>query len=149
MGAVHEPPLEGSAAQGREIVYWLANACKGLREEAGVRTATIAHYSGEGAHTVERFERVERFPEHLDPIVAAYARVAGFTDDRDVYLEAIDLWIEQGEPHLIQQDGRADERVTAAVVSARKRDAARKRRQARRGRGEAPKTSTTKRRAAG
>jgi hypothetical protein len=148
-----DPPHEGTAAHGREFVYWLAKACCELREAADVSYETIAHYSGETALTVKRFESVETLPRNLDPLIAAYGFVAGFEDNREVYLDAWDLWIEKGRPHTLQGAGAREidgaSRAVAAVTDARRRTAARERRRARRGLDAAPTPKAKRRRAAG
>lgn len=148
-----DPPHEGTAANGREFVYWLAKACAELREGAGVSYETIAHYSGETALTVKRFESVETLPRQLDPLIAAYAHVAGYADNRDVYLDGIDLWIELGRPHELPRAGedvsRGEDRAVAAVADARRRDEARARRLARQAPAAEPRPRAKPHRAAG
>lgn len=146
-----EHRYEGSAAHGREFFYWLAKDCAQIREEAksdqgdAVMLEDVAASARVGVHQIRRFEKVQHIPQDLDRIVAVYARLAGWADEREVYYDAMDLWTEHGNPHLKPPLGRPDERVAYDASMARKRQEARQRREARRGRAAAPRTSKTKR----
>lgn len=146
---------EGSAAHGREFFYWLAKNCADIREAAKsehgdkVMLEDVATRARVGVHQIRRFEKVQNIPQDLDRIIAVYARLAGWSDEREVYYDTMDLWVEHGNPHLKPPLGRPDERVASAAAMARKRQEARQRREARRGRGATPNSNKKKRGASG
>jgi transcriptional regulator with XRE-family HTH domain len=73
------------------MMYWLAQAARELREAAGRKQVHVAASASMDQSTVNRFERGETQPAHVDTMIAAYA------DDLeiqpiDVWQRAIDSW---------------------------------------------------------
>lgn len=95
-----DPPAEGSAAEGREIVYWIAKAAEQIRTEAKVEAEGVAHLASMHPRTITRFENLETFPEQLDEVAAAYAIACGLEDERIIYRRAVELWYEKGSSAL-------------------------------------------------
>lgn len=156
-GQHHEPPLQGSAAQGRELVYWIAKAAERLRKENDISLALVAGVAGVNQETVKRFEKVERFPAELDVLMVAYAHLAGLDDERDIYHDALEMWA-RSHPSALERisadDGpmqramqhlaRPSQKVAAEV----EKTAARQARQRAAGERGRKSTSTQKRQAA-
>jgi hypothetical protein len=90
--------------------YWLAQACRQIREEAGVHQIDIAALvrkpiPGGGTKpsaisSVYRFEIGTGWPRNADEYVNAYAKTAGLADPRLVWDRALALWRKHGENPL-------------------------------------------------
>lgn len=140
-----DPPLEGSAADGRELIYWIAHEARRLRKDAGVSKETIASLAGVGVPTVDRFEKLTRFPKKLDAIMCAVAIAAGLDDEREIYDGALELWRRKGSSVLARSSRGAThaERFERALVEGAQRS-----RPAAPGGSAGKSSSTRKRRAA-
>jgi len=107
----HEPPVEGSAAEGKEFLYWVAQAARAQRVEAGEDEDTIALIAGTHRRTVTRFEGVVAIPQALDEMVCAYALACGLDDERFIYGAALEMWRKKGRPAL--PNSRAAQRAAS------------------------------------
>lgn len=119
----HDPPLEGSAAQGRELTYWVAKAAAETRDRAQVPETAVAALAGVEPITVKRFERIERFPADLDAIMSAYALLAGLSDEREIYQRALQLWQHNGSSAISRMRplNRHSQRFEQALIDAAQR----------------------------
>jgi hypothetical protein len=114
----HATPVEGDgvttnqtsrevpeAPAGQRFLYWLAEAAKRLREEAGVRPETVASIMDVGIHRIDRFEKAENWPRDPDRLMAAYATATGLQDPREIYQRALELWHAHGTAPLLSAKG--------------------------------------------
>lgn len=92
MLAAEMSPPEGP---GRTFVYWLAQACKRAREEAGLTQSDIR---AANQPRVSRFEKNAKWPDDPEDLVQAYAQALGLKDSRALWELALDYWIEHGQP---------------------------------------------------
>lgn len=83
---------------GERFLFWLGEAAKRLREEAGLGPSSIAAKLGRREATVEAFEKGINNPRDLEAILAIYAESVGLDDPRDIVRDALRLWYEHGEP---------------------------------------------------
>ena len=92
---------------GRTMKYWLARTLYERREAANpkrVSRARIARLLEVETSTIFRFEKGERFPDHFDRVVAAYAFALGIDDGRELWQEALEAWRTNGQPPTFKDD---------------------------------------------
>jgi hypothetical protein len=102
-----------AAPAGQRFLYWLAEAAKDLREQAGVRPETVASIMDVGIHRIDRFEKAENWPRDPDRLLAAYATATGLEDPREIYQRALNLWHAHGTAPLLSAKGDATKRGAA------------------------------------
>lgn len=88
--AVERPP-------GQRLSFWLGQAAREVREEAGVRPEEIALAVGKGKEMIDRFERGHTRPQDLEELLVVYAKLTGLDDPRDIPVRALRMWFEHGE----------------------------------------------------
>lgn len=87
--------MSAPEAPGRTFVYWLAQACKRAREEAGLTQSDIR---AANQPRVSRFEKHAKWPDDPEELVQAYAQALGLKDSRALWELALEYWIEHGQP---------------------------------------------------
>ena len=92
----------------RTMLYWLARACRELREAADVKPGDVAAVVRIDTGTVYRFEKAERLPHKIDQLIAAYAYLCGIDDGREIWQTAVEDWMTKGgAPFLGEPTGPA------------------------------------------
>lgn len=89
--------VSGPPKGGHKLLYWIANTCRLLRDDADASIELVAAAAGESARVLARFEDCDNWPRELEVIVAAYAEVAGLKDSLAPWEIAFDLWHRHGE----------------------------------------------------
>ena len=93
-----------SGGDHRRLIPWLAEACKGARELAGVTQPEVAHLAGIERSGVARFEEGKRYPRDIDRMVKAYATATNRDDSRALWRIALGLWESYGEDAQLPDD---------------------------------------------
>lgn len=102
---MHQTALDMDRPAGQRLSFWLGQASREMREEAGVRTEQIALQVGHGKEMVDRFERGQTRPQDLEGLLVVYAQTLGVPDAREIAVRALRMWFEHGEaPSLNQLD---------------------------------------------
>lgn len=78
------------------MIYWLAQAAKGARVNAGRMQVHVAASINVHQSTVARFEDGEAWPKNPERMLAAYADDLDL-DVRDLWEAGVTLWREKGE----------------------------------------------------
>jgi hypothetical protein len=79
------------------MLYWIAEACKEARIEAGRHQVHIAASLSTNQSTIFRFEEHEGQPRSIDATVAAYGDDLKL-DPRQLWARALEMWIAGEEP---------------------------------------------------
>ena len=82
---------------GTRMSYWLAQACRLVREDAKLSQTRVAGEVGVRETSVYRFEIGSSWPRDPERYVNAYAKLAGLEDPRTVWMRALELWGQHGE----------------------------------------------------
>lgn len=90
---------------GTRMAYWLAQACRLTREEAGLSQTKVAGEVGVRETSVYRFEIGGGWARDPEKYVNAYAQLAGQDDPRQIWDRALELWRDHGENPLTAEDG--------------------------------------------
>lgn len=110
LGGVDIHPFRHDAAvaphaPGERLFFWLGQAAREAREEAGIRAEAVAIRINRGKETVIRFEHGRTRPHELELMLAAYAECIGLDDPRDLVVRAVRKWYEHGTPPTLNGDG--------------------------------------------
>lgn len=81
---------------GQHLSFWIGQAAKRAREDAGLSLEAVAADLKLGKETLDRFEKGQRQTRGLERILVAYAQLAGVPDARDIVAQAVRLWYESG-----------------------------------------------------
>jgi hypothetical protein len=102
---------------GTRMAYWVAQACRLTREDAGVHQTQVAACVGKRESSVYRFEVGNTWPRDADDYVNAYALTADLDDPRPIWDRALALWREHGA-NPFEETGSLS-RFHAAIGAAR------------------------------
>lgn len=109
------------AEDDRGMLYWIAEAAKEARVEAGRHQVHIAAEIGNGTNqsTIDRFEGHKSQPKNLDTTLRAYANDLEI-DVRQLWARGLELWIASEKPEA-EHAAAATQAVRAASKSTQSR----------------------------
>jgi hypothetical protein len=81
----------------KAMVYWIAEAAKEAREEAGRLQVHVAAGLDKNQSAIARFEDHKNQPRDLDQTIAAYAEDLDI-DPRQLWARALEMWIAAEAP---------------------------------------------------
>jgi transcriptional regulator with XRE-family HTH domain len=81
---------------GQRLFFWIGQAAKARREDAGLSLEKVAAEIGLGKETVDRFEKGRTRPHELEAMLVGYATLTGLDDPRDIAAQAVRLGYEAG-----------------------------------------------------
>lgn len=81
---------------GTRMGYWVAQACRLVREEAKLSQTKVAGEVDVRETSVYRFEIGGGWPRDPERYVNAYAKTAGLSDPREIWARALELWHQHG-----------------------------------------------------
>jgi transcriptional regulator with XRE-family HTH domain len=91
-------------APGQRLFFWIGQAARHAREDAGLSLEAVAVELGEGKEKVDRFEKGRNRPRNIEEVLLAYAKVANIKDPRDIVANGVRDWYEHGEVPTSAQD---------------------------------------------
>lgn len=96
LDTIGQTPAEMDFIPGQRLFFWIGQAAKARREDAGLRLEAIAAETGHGKETLDRFEKGRTRPHELEVMLVGYAKLTGLEDPRDIVAQAVRLWYENG-----------------------------------------------------
>lgn len=99
-------PRQEDANRNRDLIAWLAEACRGVRELAKVSQKDVAPHAGLARSGIARFEEGQTWPRDPARTVAAYASATGYPDSRRLWRIAIGLWERYGDDVHLEEAAR-------------------------------------------
>jgi transcriptional regulator with XRE-family HTH domain len=96
LDTIGQTPGAMDLVPGQRLFFWIGQAAKARREDAGIRLEGTAAEIGVGKETVDRFEKGRTRPHELEAMLVGYAKLTGLEDPRDIVAQAVRLWYEAG-----------------------------------------------------
>lgn len=102
---------------GQRFRTWLAQAARDARIQAGAREDHISSLLAKGSiDKIKRFEKGETMPPNIEEVIAAYAKVAGIEDPRDLFRLALGLWYDHGAAPILGPASAPDVDAAPPVI---------------------------------
>lgn len=94
---------------GQRLFFWIGQAAKAHRENAGIRLEGMADDIGRAKETLDRFEKGRTRPQELEVMLVSYAKLTGLNDPRDIVADAVRLWYDAGVSPADEPPAESDE----------------------------------------
>ena len=107
LDTIGQTPAAMDLIPGQRLSFWIGQAAKARREEAGIRLEAVAADTQVGKETVDRFEKGRTRPQGLEEMLVAYAKLTGLDDPREIVVAAVRLWYDAGVNPALDPEGLA------------------------------------------
>jgi hypothetical protein len=96
LDTIGQTPGEMDFIPGQRLFFWIGQAAKARREDAGIRLEGMAAEIGRGKETLDRFEKGRTRPQELEAMLVGYAKLTALQDPRDIVADGVRLWYDAG-----------------------------------------------------